>query len=115
MLFLNKKISIFTKITFFLLFSSKDDFKEDRQDFAFLTVSVLLCQETTLEVWDQNLYFFSKICPCPRTVENHTNNINQSLWCFRGTQIAYVAQKPWILNTSLRNNILAGQPFVWKK
>ncbi|OWF53711.1 ATP-binding cassette sub-family C member 9 [Mizuhopecten yessoensis] len=33
----------------------------------------------------------------------------------RGTRRAYVSQKPWLLNASLKNNILFGQPFQWRR
>ncbi|XP_033748591.1 LOW QUALITY PROTEIN: ATP-binding cassette sub-family C member 9-like [Pecten maximus] len=33
----------------------------------------------------------------------------------RGTRRAYVSQKPWLLNASLKNNILFGQQFQWRR
>ncbi|KAK3084802.1 hypothetical protein FSP39_019339 [Pinctada imbricata] len=33
----------------------------------------------------------------------------------RGTKIAYVAQKPWLLNKSLRDNILFGQNYTYRR
>ncbi|XP_060072663.1 ATP-binding cassette sub-family C member 9-like [Ylistrum balloti] len=33
----------------------------------------------------------------------------------RGTRRAYVSQKPWLLNASLKDNILFGQQFQWRR
>ncbi|XP_052239294.1 ATP-binding cassette sub-family C member 9-like isoform X2 [Dreissena polymorpha] len=35
-------------------------------------------------------------------------------WC-RNSNIALVAQKPWLLNTTLKDNILFGSPYSWKR
>ena len=34
---------------------------------------------------------------------------------FRGTKIAYAAQKAWLLHDTLRDNILFGLPYTWRR
>ncbi|XP_035824447.1 ATP-binding cassette sub-family C member 9 isoform X2 [Aplysia californica] len=33
----------------------------------------------------------------------------------KNMKVAYVSQRPWLLNASLKDNILFGKPFVWRK
>ena len=35
--------------------------------------------------------------------------------CFSDVKVAYVSQTPWLLNASLRENILFGSTYVWRK
>ncbi|KAH9525654.1 ATP-binding cassette sub- C member 8 [Bulinus truncatus] len=41
--------------------------------------------------------------------------VSGTIFKARNISIAYVSQRPWLLNTSLKDNITFGKPFVWRK
>ncbi|GFN95555.1 canalicular multispecific organic anion transporter 1 [Plakobranchus ocellatus] len=41
--------------------------------------------------------------------------VSGNIFKSRNINMAYVSQRPWLLNASLKENILFGKPFVWRK
>ncbi|CAG5124367.1 unnamed protein product [Candidula unifasciata] len=41
--------------------------------------------------------------------------VSGNMFKARNLNVAYVSQRPWLLNASLKDNILFGKPFVWRK
>ncbi|GFR90705.1 ATP-binding cassette transporter sub-family C member 9 [Elysia marginata] len=41
--------------------------------------------------------------------------VSGNLFKSRNMSMAYVSQRPWLLNASLKENILFGKPYVWRK